>query len=50
MRLVQRRGVQDGVDARERAPHARAVGDRADDVRERRLEDVQPDELVALLP
>ena len=46
--LVQRRGVQDGVGAGDRAPHERAVGDRADQRRVRRGQDVEPDDLGAV--
>ena len=42
MRLVQRRRVQDRSDPSHRARDDGAVGDRADDVRERRGEDVEP--------
>ena len=42
VRLVQRRGVQDRVDALQAAAHERAVGDRSDLGRERAVEDVEP--------
>ena len=48
MWLVQRRRVQDGVDAVERAPHELAVGDRADQRRVGRGQDVEPDDVGAV--
>ena len=47
--LVERRRVHDRVDAGQAAAHARTVGDRADDAGRRRLEHVEPDDLVAVL-
>ena len=46
MRLVQRRRVQDGVDAAQRVADERAVRDRADQRRVRGREDVDRDDVL----
>ena len=46
--LVQGRGVQDRVGVPHALAHARALGDRAHDGGERRLEHVEPDDVVPL--
>jgi hypothetical protein len=47
VRLVQRRGVQDGVRAGHRLPHGRPLGHRRDDVSVRGAQDVQTHHVVA---
>ena len=48
VRLVQRRGVEHGVGAGDGLAHELAVGDRADVLRVRRRQHVEPGDLVAL--